>query len=182
MQPLQHGFVIGIQAFGAGEVEIEIVERGGFHGGRVGFQDAADALGKFGVVLVLAGNDNRLGANAQRVAEAHGGFHTAEFGFVAGGGHHAAAHQHGLAAQLRVQHLLDGSEEGVHIHVDNVRRFLCRARFAQPQPAGREPRAPFVRASHCFQGGHGFRACGKTLLFRRLGLQPQRAAAITNGL
>jgi len=58
--------------------------------------------------------------------ETHRGFHAAEFGFVAGGGHHAAAHQHGLAAQLRIQHLLDGSEEGVHIHVDNVRCFLCR--------------------------------------------------------
>jgi len=115
----QRGGEIRVEAIGAGEVEIEIVERGAFHGRREVHEDALDAAGEVGVVLVLSGDDDGLGAEAQRVAETHGCAHAAGLGIVAGAGDHAAAHQHRLAAQTRVERLLDGGEEGVHVHVDD---------------------------------------------------------------
>src|SRR5437870_2639240 len=46
LQTPQRGFVIRVQAPGTGKVEVEIVQRGGFHRGRIGFEDAPHALGK----------------------------------------------------------------------------------------------------------------------------------------
>src|SRR5207302_1329624 len=50
-QAHQRPAIIGIEAFGAGEVEVKVVERGGFDCRRIGFEDAAHTLGKIGVVL-----------------------------------------------------------------------------------------------------------------------------------
>src|SRR5882724_9261431 len=116
----QRGLVIGIEAFGAGEVEVKVVQRGGFHRGCVGFEDTPHALGKIGVVLILSGDDDGLRADAQGFAEAHGGFYAEEFCFVAGRSDAAASYQHGLAAQLGIEDLLDGGEKGVDVHVNNV--------------------------------------------------------------
>src|SRR5581483_2488227 len=120
--------IVRVEALGAGEVEIEIVEGGGFDDGRVGFEDAADALGVVGVVFVLAGDDDGFGAEAQGFAEGHSGLHAEEFGFITGGSDHAAANKDGLAAQLGIQDLLDGSEESVHVHMDDIGDFFDGSR------------------------------------------------------
>ncbi len=93
---------------------------GGFHRGRVGFEDAPHALGKIGVVLILPGHDDGLRADAQRFAEAHRRFHTEELRFVARRSYTAASDQNGFAAQRGIQHLLDGCEKRVHVHVHDV--------------------------------------------------------------
>src|SRR5882724_4114915 len=116
----QRGLVIRVEALGAGEVEVKVVQRGGFHRGRVGFEDAAHALGKIGVVLILSGDDDGLRADAQGFAEAHRGFYAAGFGFVARRGYAAAAYQNGFAAQLGIEDLLDRGEKGVYVNVDDV--------------------------------------------------------------
>src|SRR5437588_734616 len=133
LQAHERPAIIGIQALGAGEVEVKIVERSGFDGGRVGFEDAAHAFGKVGVVLVLAGDDDGLRANAQRFAEAHRGFHAKRFCFIACRSDAAASDQHGLATQPGIQHLLDRSEKRVHVHVDEVGDLAGR-RLAEPEP------------------------------------------------
>src|SRR5437016_4946510 len=133
LQTPQRGFVIGVKAAGTGKVEVKIVQRGGFDSGRVGFQYAAHALRKIGVVLVLSGDDDGLRADAQRFAEAHRCFHAEELRFVARRSHAAAPHQHGLAAQFGIEHLLDRRKKRVHIHVDNVGNAHAVARAIRPE-------------------------------------------------
>src|SRR5208283_5261035 len=116
----QRGGEVGIEPLGSGEVEIEIVEGGGFDRGGEIVEHAADARGVFGVIFVAAGDEDGVGTDAARVADGHGGAHASGFGLVAGGSDDAAAHEHGPAAEARVEHLLDGGEEGVHVHVDDV--------------------------------------------------------------
>ena len=150
LQAPQRGFVIGIKALGAGEVHVKVVERGGFHRRRVGLEDAAHALGKIRVVLVLPGHDDGFRANTQRFAEAHRGFHAEHLRLVACRSHTAAPHQHGLAAQPGIQHLLDRSEKRVHVHVHDAGDFEG-GRFAQSQPG---PGGPGV----FLRGGFGLRS------------------------
>ena len=133
LQTPQRGFVIGVEALGAGKVEVKIVQCGGFHRGCVGFEDAPHALGKVGVVLVLPRHDDGLRADAQGFAEAHRRFYAEEFRFVAGRSHTAAPYQNGLAAQLGIQHLLDRRKKRVYIHVDNVGNAHAVARAIRPE-------------------------------------------------
>ena len=123
LQAPQRGFVIRVEPLGAGKVEVKVVERRGFDRRRVRFQDASHAFGKISVVFVLAGDNDGSGANAQRFAEAHRGFHAKRLRLVARGSHTAAPHQHGLAAEPRIQHLLNRGKKRVHIRVDDMGDF-----------------------------------------------------------
>src|SRR5215470_8750082 len=138
LQAHQRPAIVWIEALGAGEVEVKVVKRSGFDGWRVGFQDAPHAFGKIGVVFVLSGHDDGFGANAQRFAEAHRGVHTLGFCLVACRSDAATPHQHGLAAQPRIQHLLDRGEKRVYVYVHDVGNFGCRA-FAPPKPGPGQP-------------------------------------------
>ena len=139
LQPAKRRGEIGIEPLGAGEIEIEIVERGGFDRRGERLQHRADARGEIGVVFVLARHDDGRGAHAARLAETHRRAHAAHLGFVTRRCHHAAAHQHRPPAQTRVQHLLDRSEKCVHIGVDDMcEPTAARHRFL-PNCGGREP-------------------------------------------
>src|SRR5256885_7502131 len=59
-------------------------------------------------------------------AERHGGMNSVFARFVTGGGDDAAlvgtsADDNGFAAQIGAVEKLDGDEEGVHVHVENIR-------------------------------------------------------------
>src|SRR5213080_1220967 len=93
LQAPQRGFVIRVEPLGAGKVEVKVVERRGFDRRRVRFQDASHAFGKISVVFVLAGDNDGSGANAQRFAEAHRGFHAKRLRLVARGCVASASYQ-----------------------------------------------------------------------------------------
>ncbi len=121
LHPPQCAGEVRIEPVGASEVEVEVIERGDLDRRREGFQQPPDAPGVVGIVFVLPGHDNRLGTKFPRLTKTHRRAHPARLGFVAGRGHHAAAHQHGFSAQARVEHLFDRGEEGVHVHVNDLR-------------------------------------------------------------
>ena len=81
LEAAEGGTEIGIEALGAGEIEVEIVERGGFDGRGEILEDAADARGGIGVGFVLAGGKRDIGTELERLAKRHRG---ADAALVAG--------------------------------------------------------------------------------------------------
>ena len=78
-----------------------------------------------GVVAVAGGvavDEDGMRAHACGGAQRHGGMHAEFARFVGCRGHHAAlvraaAHDHGLAFERRIEQLFDGHEERIHVHV-----------------------------------------------------------------
>lgn len=148
----QRRLVIWVEPLRSREIQVKIVERRRFDRGREGFEDAPHALGIIRVMLVLPRHNDGSRANAQRLAKRHRGFYAAGFRFIARRCHDAAPHEHGLAAQLWIQHLLDGSEKRVHVHVDNVRNRSTARRIGA---------AAFFFARVFVKRIEGHRHCGK---------------------
>ena len=114
-----------MQPLATRQIEIGFVNRNHFHRGREFVKELAQPLGIISVSLVVAAQENRLGAKALGGADGHGGMDAVLARFVACRRHHAApvrigAHHHWLALERRVFELLHGNKKGVHVDVKNL--------------------------------------------------------------
>ena len=113
-----------VEAFCAGEVEIGFVNRNHFDDWREFRENRGDAIAPFGILFVVAVEEDGVRAEAAGGAQRHGGVDTEFARFVAGGGDYAAlvgaaADYYGFAAEIGTVEELDGDEEGVHVDVED---------------------------------------------------------------
>ena len=83
------------------------------------------------ILLEMTADENELRAELPRLPARHAAAHAERLGLIGGGKHHAAADRDRLAAQARVEQLLDRRIERVEIGMKD-RRFAvhgdnCRA-------------------------------------------------------
>lgn len=90
------------------------------------------------VVLEMAADENQPGAELTCAPPRHAATHAESLGLVGGGQHDAAADGDRLAAQGRIEQLLDRGIEGVEIRVEDVGFHPARS------PAA-------VRTPHCLE-------------------------------
>lgn len=112
-------------ALGAGEVEIAFVDAGHFDVWGEVKGVGEHPLGELFVALVVAGEDDELGAELAGAGGGHGGVDAHAASFVGSGGDDAAglaADGDGFAAETGVGGLLYGSEEGIGVQVDDGAR------------------------------------------------------------
>ena len=115
-----------VHAFRAGKIEIGFVHRDHFNDGREAREDGSDAIAPLGVFRVMAVKKNCVGAEFPGGAQRHCGMDSVFARFVTGRGNYAAlvgtsADDNWFAAQVGAVEKLDGNEEGVHVHVENIR-------------------------------------------------------------
>ena len=112
-----------VQAFGAGHIEVGLVDGGHLHQRREGLQHVVDLVRAFAVALGVAVDEDGMRAELVGGAQRHGGMDAELARRIGRRGDHAAlvrtaAHHHGLAFQGRVEQLFHRHEEGVHVDVE----------------------------------------------------------------
>ncbi len=109
-------------------VEERLVERDRLDQRGEGPEDRHDPGADLAVAGVVAGEEHGLGAQAAGSHRRHGREHTEGPGLVRRRSHHPpvarTAHDHGSAPQLGLVEQLDRHEEGVHVDVQDARRFV----------------------------------------------------------
>ena len=113
-----------MKAFGAGEIEIGLIDRDHFHDRRESGEDGGDAVAPLGIFFVVAIEEDGMRTEAARGAEGHGGVNAVFARLVTGSGDDtalvgAAAYYNRFAAKVGSVEEFDGDKECVHIHVEN---------------------------------------------------------------
>ena len=103
----------------AADLEERLVDRDALdeRGGVV--EDVEHVAARLGVRVHPGRDDDRVGAQPQRLAPAHGGAHALGLGLVAAGQYDPAADDRRTSAQARVVALLDRREERVEVGVQH---------------------------------------------------------------
>ena len=116
-----------MQAFGAGHIEIRLVDGGHFHLRRKRAENFVNLLRKLAVAVRVPidedGMRTHLGSGAQR----HGGVHSELSGGIRGCGDNSAlvalpADDDGLAFQQGIVEFFDRHEESIHVDVEDGAR------------------------------------------------------------
>ena len=134
----------------AADVEERLVDREPLHERRRVPEDLEHRLARFRVHLHAGPHDDRLGTEAASLHLAHRCPHAGGLGFVAGGEHDPAAHDHGAAAERRVITLLDRGVERVGVRVEDrafVGHLVMLAVATDTDPAVRRRRRRYAPAS-----------------------------------
>ena len=84
-------------------------------------EEREDGLARLGVGRHPRRHDDRLRAEAARLAAAHRRLDAVRLRLVAGREHDSAAHDHGSPAQVRIVALLDRGEERIEVGMENGR-------------------------------------------------------------
>ena len=103
------------------DVEERLVDRQPFDQRRDVVEDAVEGLARLRIGRHAGPDDDEIGAQPPGAPDAHRGSNAVGLRLVARREHYSGAHHHGPAAQPRVVALLDGSEEGVDVGVEDRR-------------------------------------------------------------
>ena len=122
------------EAFGAGHVEVSLIDGGHLDYGREAVQDFEDFAREFAVALGVAFDEDGLRAALVSGAQRHGRVDAIFAGLVGGGRHNATfvgltADDNGLAFQRRVIEFFDRDEEGIHVEVEDGTHHLDLSGF-----------------------------------------------------
>ena len=115
----------------AADVEERLVDRQAFHERRRVVEHPVHGLARLRVGGHARPHDDRARAEAKRAADAHRSLDAACLRLVARAEDDASADEHGPPAKLRPVALLDGSEERVHVCVEDRRVRQHEHMFAQ---------------------------------------------------
>src|SRR5688572_2793220 len=96
-----------------------LIDRDAFDQGREIVQDLDRGISQPLIVLEMAADKDEPGAQFARLAARHAAMNAKGLGLVGGGQHHAAADGNRLAAQARIQELLDRGIEGIEIRMED---------------------------------------------------------------
>ena len=107
------------QVLAAGYIGKSFVDRDALDQRRVVTKNVDRRVAQPLVVVEMAAGEDQLGAEFLGRPAGHAAMHTEGLGFVGGSQHHAAADGDRLAAQFRVQQLLDRGVEGIEIGVED---------------------------------------------------------------
>ncbi len=113
---------LAVQAFGAGEVEVRLVDRRHLDARRERFEHTEDLVRVIAIARRVAVEKDGVWAAQIGRAQRHRRMNAELPGGVGSSRNHAAlirppAHHHGLPLKRRVEQFLDGDEEGVHVDV-----------------------------------------------------------------
>ena len=117
-------------SFHAPDVEERLIDRESLDEWSRVVEDGVQRLARFRVGRHPWPNDNGLGTEPARLPAAHRRTDSVGLGLVARGEHHAAADDHGTAAQTGIVALLDRREERVCVGVEDRRSTRHEHMFA----------------------------------------------------
>src|SRR6266480_441593 len=123
-----------VQAPGAREIEISLVNRNHLDGRRKLSEDGRNSVAPLRIFSVVAVKENGVRTQPPSRSKRHRGVNPEFPRFVTGGRNHAAlvrppADHHRPAAKLRPLEQFHRNEKRVHVHVQNARWLFVRSRF-----------------------------------------------------